>query len=166
MGSTQPKSTTTKKALYENPAVKRHPLVVSKGSRSEFVLVPLFFISLRAFWQVSHKCANNLSNWGNFLKWDNSIHFLNQVCAEFVYAQTFLTLCCPMDWSPAGSSAQGISQASILERVATCLSRGSSRPRDWTRIPHFSSISCIRRPILYQSSHLGSRNVRDVRVSP
>ena len=32
----------------------------------------------------------------------------------------------------------GISQARILERVAISFSRGSSRPRDWTRISHIS----------------------------
>ena len=38
----------------------------------------------------------------------------------------------PMDCSPPGSSAHGIFQARVLERVATSFSRRSSRPRDWT----------------------------------
>ena len=40
--------------------------------------------------------------------------------------QLCLTLCDPMDCSPMGSSAHGISQARILEWVAVSLSRGSS----------------------------------------
>ena len=40
----------------------------------------------------------------------------------------------PMDCSPPGSSVFGILQARILEWVAFPFSRGSSWPRDWTRI--------------------------------
>jgi len=46
-------------------------------------------------------------------------------------AQSCLTLCDPMDCSPLGSSAHGISQSRILEWVAISSSRQSSRPRDW-----------------------------------
>ena len=35
-----------------------------------------------------------------------------------------------------GSSVHGILQARILEWVAICFSKGSSRPRDQTRISH------------------------------
>ena len=52
-------------------------------------------------------------------------------------AQSCLTLCNPMDYSPGGSSVHGILQARILEWVAIPFSRGSSRPRDRTRV------SCI-----------------------
>ena len=44
-------------------------------------------------------------------------------------------------------SFHGISQARILEWVAISFSRGSSRPRDQTRV------SCIGRLILYHLSH-------------
>ena len=37
-----------------------------------------------------------------------------------------------MDCSPKGSSARGIFQVRILERVAIPFSRGSSQSRDWT----------------------------------
>ena len=40
--------------------------------------------------------------------------------------------CNPMDCSPPGSFVRGISQAGILEWVAISVSKGSSRPRDWT----------------------------------
>ena len=51
--------------------------------------------------------------------------------------QSCLTLLCPYGSSPPGCSVHGISQTRILERVAISFSRGSSQPRDPTRI------SCI-----------------------
>ena len=45
-----------------------------------------------------------------------------------------------MDWRLAGFSVHGILQGRVLEWVATCLSRGLSRSRDWTNT---SCISCI-----------------------
>ena len=56
------------------------------------------------------------------------------------------TLCKPIDCSPPGSSVNGIFQARILQWVAISSSRGSSPPRDRTRI---SCVSCIGRRILY-----------------
>ena len=47
-------------------------------------------------------------------------------------ARSCPTLCNPMDCSPPGSSVHGISQARILEWVASFFSRGSSWPRDRT----------------------------------
>ena len=41
-------------------------------------------------------------------------------------AQSCLTLCDPMDCSPPGSTVHDISQARILEWIATSFSRGSS----------------------------------------
>ena len=54
-----------------------------------------------------------------------------------------LTFCNLMNYRPLGSSVPGISQARILEWVAISSSRGSSQPRDQTRV------SCIGRLILY-----------------
>ena len=51
--------------------------------------------------------------------------------------------CDPKDCSPPGSSAHGIFQVRILEKVSISYSRESSRPRDQTHI------SCIGRWILY-----------------
>ena len=45
--------------------------------------------------------------------------------------------CNPMDCSLSGSSVNGILQGRILEWVAISFSRGSSWPRNWTRV------SCI-----------------------
>ena len=43
-------------------------------------------------------------------------------------------LCDPMDCSLPGSSLHGILQARVLEWFAISFFRGSSRPRDWTRV--------------------------------
>ena len=51
-------------------------------------------------------------------------------------AQLCPTLCDPMDCSLPGFSVHGILQARILEWVTISFSRGSSRPRDRTRVSH------------------------------
>ena len=53
-----------------------------------------------------------------------------QIDVKVLVAQSYLTLCAPMDCGPPGSSVHGIFQARILEWGATSYSRGSSRPRD------------------------------------
>ena len=55
-----------------------------------------------------------------------------------------LTLCDPMVCTSPGSSVHGISQGRILEWVAISFPRGSSQPRDQTRV------SSTGRRILYQ----------------
>ena len=50
--------------------------------------------------------------------------------------QSCPTLCDPVDCSPPGFSVHGILQARILEWVAISFSRGSSQPRDQTRVSH------------------------------
>ena len=56
---------------------------------------------------------------------------------KMLVTQLCPTLCDRMDYSLPGSSAHGVLQARILEWVAIPFSRGSSRPRDQTRV------SCI-----------------------
>ena len=51
-----------------------------------------------------------------------------------VCAQSCLTLCNPMDYSPPGSSVHGTLHARILEWVAISFSKGSSQPRDRTQV--------------------------------
>ena len=51
-------------------------------------------------------------------------------------AQLCSTLYNPMNCRPPGSSVHVTSQARILEWVAMLSSRGSSQPRDWTRVSH------------------------------
>ena len=67
--------------------------------------------------------------------------------------QSYRTLGDPMDCSPPGSSVHGILQARILEWVAVPFSRGSSQPRDWTRVSpiagrHFTSHQRVEYVIL------------------
>ena len=62
------------------------------------------------------------------------------VCAcarTCLVTQSRPTLCNTMDHSPPASSVHGILQARILEWIAFPFSRGSSQPRNWTRV------SCI-----------------------
>ena len=54
-------------------------------------------------------------------------------------AQSCLTHCNPMDYSPPGSSVHGSLQEIMLECVAMPYSRGSSQPRDWTHVSHIAS---------------------------
>ena len=49
-------------------------------------------------------------------------------------AQSCPSLCNPMDCSLPGSSVLGIFQATVLEWIAISFSRGSSQPRDQTRV--------------------------------
>ena len=49
-----------------------------------------------------------------------------------------LTLCDLMGYSPPSSSAHGIILARILEWVAISCSKGSSQPRDQTRVSHIA----------------------------
>ena len=69
-----------------------------------------------------------------------------RACMRAKSLQSCLTLCDPVDYSPPGSSIQGILQARMLEWVAISFSRGSSLLRDQTQI---SYTSCIGRQILY-----------------
>ena len=49
-------------------------------------------------------------------------------------AQSCPTLCDTMDCSLPGFSVHGIFQAIVPEWIAISFSRGSSQPRDWTRV--------------------------------
>ena len=70
------------------------------------------------------------------LRWNNTGIVL-KMSVYVLVAQSCLTLCDPMDSSPPGSSVHGLLQARTLEWVAIPFSRGSSPPRDRTRV------SCI-----------------------
>ena len=54
--------------------------------------------------------------------------------SESEVAQSCPTLCDPVDCSLPGSSIHGIFQARVLEWVAISFSRGSSQPRDQSRV--------------------------------
>ena len=73
--------------------------------------------------------------------------------AAAAVAQLNPILCNPMDWSPPGSSVHEIFQGRIMEWVAICFSRGSSKPRDMNLgLLHF-------RQILYRLSYKGSPSI-------
>ena len=57
-----------------------------------------------------------------------------RVCEVKWITQSCPTLCNPIDYSLPGSSVHGIFQARVLEWGAIAFSRGSSQPRDWTRV--------------------------------
>ena len=71
---------------------------------------------------------------------------LMYVCMYAKMLQLCPTLCDSMDCSPPGSSVHGDSPGNNMKRIAMPSSRGSSWPRDWTRV---SCVSCIDRWILY-----------------
>ena len=79
----------------------------------------LFFVQICSYRWALHACS------------------LTQLC---------LTLCDPRNCSLPGSSVSGIFQARILECVAISSSRGSSQPRDGTRV---FWVSYIGRQIRY-----------------
>ena len=58
---------------------------------------------------------------------------------ESEVAQSFSTLCDPIDCSLSRFSVHGIFQARILEWIAISFSRGSCQPRDRTRVSHIVS---------------------------
>ena len=92
---------------------------------------------------VSNMGKNDPTSSVRFLQFFLSVTFLG-VCVQLLsWVQRFVT---PMDCSPPSSSALGIFQARILERVTISSSRGSSQPRDGTHVSH---ISCTGRHILY-----------------
>ena len=67
----------------------------------------------------------------------SSVHGIFQariLAAAAKSPQSCPTLCDPIDSSPPGSSVPGILQARTLEWVSISSSRGSSRPRDRTRV--------------------------------
>ena len=59
---------------------------------------------------------------------------LHGECLKVSVAQSSLTACDPVDYSPPGSSVHGTVQAGILQWVAMPSCRGSSRPRDETEV--------------------------------
>ena len=75
---------------------------------------------------------NYLGHYAKYFVYVNRLIYLPKILCALV-TQSCLTLCDPLDCSPPGSSVPGIFQARILEWVAISFSRGSSRPRDWTR---------------------------------
>ena len=57
-----------------------------------------------------------------------------KLSVKVLLAWSCLILCNPIDSNLPDSSVHGIFQARVLEWVAISFSRGSSQPRDWTRV--------------------------------
>ena len=66
--------------------------------------------------------------------------------SKMTVAQSWPTLCDPIDYSLPGSSVHGILQARILEWVAIHFSRGPSRPRIEPRSPALQADSLLSEP--------------------
>ena len=80
---------------------------------------------------------------GNCTRKDDILHIKYILhCVHPKSIQSCSTLCDPTDRSPPGSSVHGILQARVLEWVAILFSRGSSRPKDWSRV---CSVSCVHK---------------------
>ena len=117
---------------------------------------PLFYLHKNTWWKLivdtyrehlTMTQAFKENSYSNFVASDISFCFksrgwkilkdINGGGCYCLVTKSHLTLCDPMDCSPPGFSAYGISQARILEWVAIPFYRWSSQPRDWT------CISCI-----------------------
>ena len=77
---------------------------------------------------------------------------------KVLVTQLYPTLYDPMGYSPPDPSVHGIFQARVLERVAILFSRGSSQPRDRTRV------SCIAGKVGSQKHSVHSRRGPAVHV--
>ena len=80
------------------------------------------------------------------------------LCCAYVLSHVRL-LVTPMDCSALGSSVHGIFHTRILEWVAIYSSRGSSWPRDWTRVSSISRIgrqTAVTTLLSLPLNHMGS----------
>ena len=97
-----------------------------------------------------------LDDWQTFSVWRDLLNKNHIVCVYVcvLVSQACLTLCDPMDCSPPGLSVHEILQARILEWVVIPFSRGSSWPRDQTRVSCISGRSLTVRAIMKPHNHL------------
>ena len=86
------------------------------------------------------KRTNQNRNWQNKFKISSTV-YKKSLSRVRLFVTPCPTLCDPVDCSLPGSSLHGILQARILEWVAISFLKGSSRPRDRTRVTH---IACRR----------------------
>ena len=110
-------------APWSKPGPSRGALPLSKGLHRRKLRRSL---TLSACYHWGHFKEYKASAPGGYVKWS--------MIKESEVTQSCLTLCDLMDCSPLGSSIHGILQARVLECVAISFSRGSSQPRDRTRV--------------------------------
>ena len=79
-------------------------------------------------------CGQRGAKTVTWLRQMSSYDLVNEISQKVLVHQLWPTLCNPMDCSPPGSSVHRILQARILEWVAISFSRGSSKPRNQTRV--------------------------------
>ena len=97
---------------------------------------PLISFHALTFW-LSISSEVNSSNFALHIFWVSSYHWmflLRYLWKKVFIAQSCLTLCESVPCSLSGSSVRGILQARMLEWVVLSFSRGSSTPRDQTRV--------------------------------
>ena len=89
-----------------------------------------------------------------------------EVKVKVLVAQLCLTLCDPMDCSPPGSSAMEFSRQEYWSGLPFPFSRGSSQPRDWTRVfcvaGRFFTIWSIREGWVYSVQWTSLRSTREI----
>ena len=68
------------------------------------------------------------------LIWKGKVYYMVLKVNESEVTQSCRTLCDPVDCSLSSSSVHGIFQGRVLEWIAISFSRGSSRPRNQTRV--------------------------------
>ena len=110
-----------KREAFHNFIMKSQSLI---GFSSCFDILTYFSSALFSFSLVS--------SLGEMWKWKR----------ESEVAQSCLTLCYTMDCSLPCSSIHGVFQARVLDWVAISFSRGSSWPRDQTRVSHIIGRHC------------------------
>ena len=108
--------------------------------------------------RVAHQTDNNREFGGNLgwkVGWPKRILVFSVMFRFCLLLSRFsrVLLCDPIDGSPPGSSVPGILQARTLAWVAISFSRGTSQPRDQTRL----YLHCPQ--TFYPLSHQGSPKV-------
>ena len=112
--------------------------MVSSAVSAHFLLSTLKTLVLHLF-LTFHVSSSRRRSWA--LQDESNTRSLLPARVRVQSLQSCLTLYDPVDCSPPGSSVHGILQARILECLALPSSRGSSQPRDQTRVSYVSALA-------------------------
>ena len=107
---------------------------VRVGWIEKVVLTYIHYQIVRSYW-IAQKAQPGTLWWPRGVRWGKGGKYicLCMVCVCGLVTKLFLTRVTP--WT-VGSSVNGIFQSRILEWVAISFSRGSSQPRDQTRVSY------------------------------